>query len=144
MDVGYSQRLQKEIIFLFPGEMAVAPGRELLRTLDGPCLTLAIPDREAHIGGMFSFLFAAPPAGDDGRQAWFVALGEMELFFQDYVKLGGRRDRSSAVIFGGADAGKGSPRRRDAAYTLELLPPICIPRTLFCAASILPGRTVHC
>jgi chemotaxis protein CheD len=81
------------------GQFAVSadPG-EVLTTILGSCVAACLRDPVAGIGGMNHFLLP----GEIGRGGLRYGVNAMELLINELLKLGARRDRLEAKIFGGA------------------------------------------
>ncbi len=83
------------------GRFAVTDDRAMvLTTLLGSCVAACMYDPVAGVGGMNHFLLP----GDDGEEAEGLRYGvhAMELLVNGLLKLGARRDRLQAKLFGGA------------------------------------------
>lgn len=70
-----------------------------LCTLLGSCVAACIRDPVAGVGGMNHFLL---PEGREGSSSTSYGVNAMELLINDLLKLGARRDRLEAKLFGGA------------------------------------------
>ena len=83
------------------GEFAVGTDHELvISTLLGSCVSCCLWDCEAGVGGMNHMLLARPSAGASAHT--LSGINAMELLINELIKLGARRDRLSAKVFGGA------------------------------------------
>jgi chemotaxis protein CheD len=76
---------------------------EVLTTILGSCVAACIRDPLAGVGGMNHFLLPGE-AGSDGLR---YGVNAMELLVNGLLRLGGRRDRLEAKIFGGAQVMSG-------------------------------------
>lgn len=89
-----------------PGEFCVAEDGEVLVTVLGSCVAACLRDPLTGIGGMNHFMLpdAAPevisPSARYGTQA-------MELLINQLVRVGARRGRLEAKVFGGGAVLKG-------------------------------------
>ena len=104
------------------GQHAVSADPEVsISTVLGSCVACCLWDRIAGLGGMNHMLLAQRqrqnlPCDREGVNA-------MELLINDLLKLGARRDRLQAKVFGGASMGIGHTEigARNAAFTLGFL-----------------------
>ena len=73
----------------------------MLTTILGSCVAACLRDRVSGIGGMNHFLLPGGEkrSGDDGMR---YGVHAMELLVNNLLKLGARRDRLEAKLFGGA------------------------------------------
>jgi chemotaxis receptor (MCP) glutamine deamidase CheD len=72
----------------------------VIRTLLGSCVSAALVDPYARVGGMNHFLL---PTGVEDEQAGArYGINAMELLINEIMKLGGHRQRLVAKVFGGA------------------------------------------
>ncbi len=78
-------------------------------------------DEQTHIGGMNHFLL--PENTGSPIQVASFGVNAMELLINDMIKLGARRDRLQAKVFGGARmiAGLSDIGARNAQFILEFL-----------------------
>ncbi|MBY8966166.1 chemoreceptor glutamine deamidase CheD [Algiphilus sp. NNCM1] len=95
-------RLDARVIKILPGEHQALKarsrsGQPVLATTLGSCVAACIyEESDAGIGGMNHFLL---PSGDQASGRYGVYA--MELLINDVLKLGARRDRLRAKVFGG-------------------------------------------
>jgi chemotaxis protein CheD len=86
------------------GEHAVS--REpnvVMTTVLGSCVAACLHDPAAGVGGMNHFLLAEDASGVAvGEEAMRYGAFAMEVLINDLMKLGARRDRMQAWLFGGA------------------------------------------
>lgn len=118
----FDRHLEAETIKVLPGEYCVADGDMVLVTALGSCVTACIRDREKGIGGLNHFMLA--DVGNPSVQGRYGAHA-MALLINHLLKLGARRHRLEAKVFGGcrflaepASAGVG---KRSAGFVLEYL-----------------------
>lgn len=85
---------------ILPGEYFVTREEILLVTVLGSCVAACIRDTESGIGGMNHFMLP-----DDGRDALSSSARygtyAMEVLINHLIKLGARRHRMEAKVFGG-------------------------------------------
>lgn len=89
---------------LLPNEFYTTNEDMVLVTVLGSCVAACIQDRAAGIGGMNHFML--PDDGADVAQAASDAMRygayAMEVLINELIKMGGRRERLEAKVFGGA------------------------------------------
>ena len=91
----------ESFIHIVQGEYHVTDDPNLvLTTILGSCVAACIRDPQAGVGGMNHFLLPAGSARDGGGSLRF-GVHAMELLINDILRLGGRRDRLEAKLFGG-------------------------------------------
>jgi chemotaxis protein CheD len=94
---------------LLPGEFYVTRVAEAVTTVLGSCISACIRDLQLGVGGMNHFMLPEEAAGGSG--AWHAANGGVSTRYGSYameslvnalLKLGARRERLEAKLFGGA------------------------------------------
>lgn len=87
------------------GRLATTSPRDI-KTLLGSCVAACLYDPEAKVAGLNHFLLAAPRYARrmafTETEAGRYGINAMELLINDMVKLGARRSRLKAKVFGGA------------------------------------------
>ncbi len=84
------------------GEYAVANRDDaVISTLLGSCVACCLWDENAKAGGMNHLLLAGERVGS-GQGYDVAGVAEMELLINGIIKMGGRRERLQAKVFGGA------------------------------------------
>ncbi len=88
---------------IIQGEHAVsgAPGK-VYATILGSCVAACLHDPHAEVGGMNHFLLPGEIAGSRSLERDQYGVHLMELLVNDLMRLGARRDRLQAKLFGGA------------------------------------------
>lgn len=100
----YNHRLKATVEILHPGEYRSTRDAVVLSTVLGSCVSVVLTDAIGKIGGMNHFMLPGPAksdslfAGDSGK----YGLQAMELLINSMMKLGARRDRLRAKVFGGS------------------------------------------
>ena len=91
---------------LIQGECRVSDDpRVVLTTLLGSCVAVCLHDPKAGLGGMNHFLL---PSGGNARAGGErYGVNAMEILINDLLKMGARRSRLVAKLFGGAQLGDG-------------------------------------
>ncbi|MBW1741839.1 MAG: hypothetical protein JRJ47_00215 [Deltaproteobacteria bacterium] len=108
----YSEKLKKTLVMLRAGEYFATQDGEVLYTVLGSCIATCIYDAERKVGGMNHFLLPGMIHPDEmlscdvGRYGMYA----MELLIGELIKLGARRKKLKAKLFGG---GKVLTFRRD-------------------------------
>lgn len=74
---------------------------EVLTTILGSCIAACIRDPHAGVGGMNHFLL--PEGSGADKDARRFGVNAMEILINGLIKLGGRRERFEAKLFGGAN-----------------------------------------
>lgn len=127
---------ETRIIHVVQGDFRVSqkPGT-VLTTLLGSCVATCLSDPEANVGGMNHFLL---PGGNPGDSKHFrYGLYAMEILVNALLKLGARKNRLEAKLFGGATMHDGLGRigAANGAFALQFLSNEGIP----CVAKSLGG-----
>lgn len=96
----FDRGFDTEAVKVLPGEYFVTTTNVMMVTVLGSCVTACIRDPERGIGGMNHFMLAD---GGEGALAASARYGSyaMEILTNHLLKLGGRRDRLEAKVFGG-------------------------------------------
>lgn len=110
---------------ILPGEYFVSDQGMLLVTVLGSCVAACIRDTEAGIGGMNHFMLP----DDGGRDAVSTSARygtyAMEVLINHLLKMGARRNRLEAKVFGGgavlASLASSNVGTRNAEFVLEYL-----------------------
>ena len=101
----YSDKLKKTVIMLMAGDYLATENGEVLYTVVGSCIAACIYDKERKVAGMNHFLLPGMVRPDEmltsevGRYGMFA----MELLIGELIKLGARRERLRAKLFGGGN-----------------------------------------
>ncbi len=101
----HSHKLKKTVIMLMAGEYFATQNGEVLYTVVGSCVATCIYDRERKVAGMNHFLLPGMVRPDEmlscevGRYGMFA----MELLIGELTRLGARRERLQAKLFGGGN-----------------------------------------
>ena len=101
----YDRNFEVEAVKLLPGEYFASTTDLALVTVLGSCVSAYLYDQEKGIGGMNHFMLA----GDDSKSAASGVSGAsarygtfaMEVLINHLYKLGARRGRLAAKVFGG-------------------------------------------
>jgi chemotaxis protein CheD len=90
------------------GEHAVSRDPEtIFSTVLGSCVSACLHDPVALAGGMNHFLLPGEQASRKGREIERYGVYLMEVLINDLMKIGARRERLQAKLFGGANMVRG-------------------------------------
>ncbi len=92
----YDRKFETEAVKLLPGEYFATTSNLALVTVLGSCVSACLLDREKGIGGMNHFMLAE----GDGASARYGTFA-MEVLINHLYKLGARRGKLEAKVFGG-------------------------------------------
>ena len=107
----WEPRLNTYVVQVLPGELHVTEEDVVIATVLGSCVSACLRDRETGIGGMNHFML--PDEGKLlGAHGNISAGGRygvhaMELLINQILKLGGKRERLEAKVFGGGNVLQG-------------------------------------
>lgn len=100
----FDNHFSRRGVKLLPNEFYTTGEDMVLVTVLGSCVAACIHDRTAGIGGMNHFML--PDDGDQPAQAASESMRygafAMEVLINELIKMGGRRERFEAKVFGGA------------------------------------------
>lgn len=96
----FDRNFEIEAVKVLPGEYYVTTTNVLLVTVLGSCVSACIRDREKGIGGMNHFMLAGGDSNSLSASARYGTYA-MEILVNHLLKLGARRDRLEAKVFGG-------------------------------------------
>ncbi len=124
-------------ITVFQGEFRISGDPSVvLTTLLGSCVATCLFDPVVRVGGMNHFLLAAQPSGRTPSERY--GLYAMEVLINGLLKLGAKKSRLQAKLFGGAtmEGGMGHIGAANARFARDFLEREGIP----CTASSLGGH----
>lgn len=121
----YDRHFDAEAAKILPGEYFVSNQGMLLVTVLGSCVAACIRDVESGIGGMNHFMLpddgGRETAGTSARYGSYA----MEVLINHLLKLGARRNRLEAKVFGGgavmASLSSSNVGARNAEFVLKYL-----------------------
>lgn len=96
----YDRKFEHEAVKVLPGEYFVTSTNMLMVTVLGSCVSACIRDRDKGIGGMNHFMLADSDQGAISSSARYGTYA-MEILINHLLKLGARKDRLEAKVFGG-------------------------------------------
>ena len=99
----YDPHLRIDAVKVQPGEFYATDRDEPIVTVLGSCVAACLRDRESGVGGMNHFML--PRGHDDGPASASARYGvnAMELLINELIRLGARRGRLEAKVFGGGN-----------------------------------------
>jgi chemotaxis protein CheD len=112
---------------LLPGEYYVTTHPMVLVTVLGSCVAACIRDSQLGIGGMNHFMLPESVHEPDNPLSSSARYGSyaMEILINELIKLGARRNKLQAKVFGGGNVLRGftatNVGERNAAFVLEYL-----------------------
>ena len=94
----------RETVRIQPGEFFATDRDMSLVTVLGSCVAACVRDRESGIGGMNHFMLprSRGPAGPVSASARY-GVNAMELLINELIRLGARRAKLEAKVFGGGN-----------------------------------------
>jgi chemotaxis protein CheD len=124
--VYFDTTFQSKAARILPGEYHVTRDDMVIVTVLGSCVAACLRDPDSGIGGMNHFLLpdtasSRDAEGDSARYGSYA----MEVLINQIVKLGARRHRLEAKVFGGANVIPGMHQlnigQRNADFVLDFL-----------------------
>ena len=121
----FDRKFGLEAAKILPGEYFVSGDEALLVTVLGSCVAACIRDVDSGIGGMNHFMLpddaGKSSAGSSARYGTYA----MEVLINHLLKLGARRNRLEAKVFGGgavmASLASSNVGARNAEFVLDFL-----------------------
>lgn len=121
----FDRKFGLEAAKILPGEYFVSSDEALLVTVLGSCVAACIRDVDSGIGGMNHFMLpddgGQNSAGSSARYGTYA----MEVLINHLLKLGARRNRLEAKVFGGgavmASLASSNVGARNAEFVLDFL-----------------------
>ncbi len=102
----FDLHFNKNIVTIYPGEFWSSTGPEMISTVLGSCVSIALFDPIAGVGGMNHFMLARDTNMEiDGDNRLLGRFGEyaIEMLISDMEKKGAVLNRCSAKVFGGGN-----------------------------------------
>ncbi|MEW6982822.1 chemoreceptor glutamine deamidase CheD [Colwelliaceae bacterium 6471] len=122
----YDRIFEKEAVKILPGEYFATMQDTLIVTVLGSCVSVCLRDTTSGIGGMNHFLLP-----NDNSQNCFLSesarygVYAMEILINHLLKLGARKEKLEAKVFGGGNVLKGfttvNVGERNAEFVLDYL-----------------------
>lgn len=100
----FDRYFDRQATKILPDEYYATKEPEVIVTVLGSCVAACIRDKVSGIGGMNHFLLPLDGSAEPGKPTQSARYGAyaMELLINEVIKLGGRRERLEAKVFGGA------------------------------------------
>jgi len=123
----YDGQFGMEAAKLLPGEYYITAQPMVLVTVLGSCVAACIRDPQLNIGGMNHFMLPESVHEPDSPLSSSARYGTyaMEVLINELIKLGARRNKLQAKVFGGGNVLRGftatNVGERNAAFVLEYL-----------------------
>ena len=121
----YDRHFETEAAKILPGEYFVSNQGILLVTVLGSCVAACVRDVEAGIGGMNHFMLPDEGGRDTAGTSARYGSYAMEVLINHLLKLGARRNRLEAKVFGGgavmASLASSNVGARNAEFVLRYL-----------------------
>lgn len=136
----FDSALQTRAIKLLPADYLVTGQPVPLVTLLGSCVAACVYDTAVQLGGMNHFML---PDGTPGDVCARYGAHAMELVINDLLKLGARRSRLQAKVFGGGNVLRGFADpigTRNAEFVLDYLDAERIPIVAQDLGDIFPRK----
>lgn len=106
----FNSRFQKTVTIIHPGEYFATGDDEIISTVLGSCVAVALYDPARHVGGLNHFMLpgaldqSAGLVSETGKYGVFA----MEFLINELMKLGSKRRDLIAKVFGGGHVLRGS------------------------------------
>ena len=121
----YDPALDADVIKLLPAEWRVSSDPIALATVLGSCVAACIRDSDSGIGGMNHFMLPDDGGRDTVGTSARYGTYAMEVLINHLLKLGARRNRLEAKVFGGgavlASLASSNVGARNAEFVLDFL-----------------------
>jgi len=121
----YDRSFQAEAAKILPGEYFVSDQGMLLVTVLGSCVAACIRDVETGIGGMNHFMLPDDGGRDTVGSSARYGTYAMEVLINHLFKMGAKRNRLEAKVFGGgavlASLASSNVGARNAEFVLDYL-----------------------
>lgn len=107
MNTYFDNHFNKKIVTIYPGEFYSSTESEMISTVLGSCISIALFDPENKIGGLNHFMLAKDNSVEDERESnrLMGKFGEyaMELLIKDVLAKGANFKNLQAKVFGGSN-----------------------------------------
>jgi chemotaxis protein CheD len=121
----YDRNFQADAAKILPGEYFVSDSGVLLVTVLGSCVAACIRDTESGVGGMNHFMLPDDGGRDTVGASARYGTYAMEVLINHLLKMGARRNRLEAKVFGGgavlASLASSNVGAKNAEFVLEYL-----------------------
>ena len=106
MNTYFDSHFNKKIVTIYPGEYYASAGPEMISTVLGSCISIALFDDEKKIGGINHFMLARDTSLDEDTEKKLMGkFGEyaIDLLIKDLVSKGASVANLNAKVFGGSN-----------------------------------------
>ena len=106
MNKYFDSHFNKEIVTIYPGEYYASSGPEMISTVLGSCISIALFDEENKIGGINHFMLARDTSLDQAQGEQLMGkFGEyaIDLLINDLKAKGASIKNLQAKVFGGSN-----------------------------------------
>lgn len=121
----FDRHFDLEAAKILPGEYFVTNKGMLLVTVLGSCVSACVRDTDSGIGGMNHFMLPDDGGRDSNGSSARYGIYAMEILINHLLKMGARRNRLEAKVFGGgavmASLSSSNVGARNAEFVLEFL-----------------------
>lgn len=123
----YDRHFDRHAVKILPGEYFVTNGDKIIVTVLGSCVAVCLRDKVSGVGGMNHFLLPSDSSNETGLLSESARYGvyAMELLINHLLKMGARRSRMEAKVFGGGSVLRGlkvnNIGQRNVEFVLEYL-----------------------
>lgn len=121
----YDRNFQADAAKILPGEYFVSATGILLVTVLGSCVAACIRDADSGVGGMNHFMLPDDGGRDTVGASARYGTYAMEVLINHLLKMGARRNRLEAKVFGGgavlASLASSNVGTKNAEFVLEYL-----------------------
>lgn len=121
----YDRNFKADAAKILPGEYYVSDAGMLLVTVLGSCVAACIRDVDSGIGGMNHFMLPDDGGRDKVGSSARYGTYAMEVLINHLLKMGGRRNRLEAKVFGGgavlSSLSSSNVGARNAEFVLDFL-----------------------
>jgi chemotaxis protein CheD len=102
----YNNKIKAEMTSILPGEFYASSKSEIIYTILGSCISVALFDSKLKIGGMNHFMLPGSEKNNGifyKNQSGRYGINAMELLINSMLKLGAMKSRFTAKVFGGSN-----------------------------------------
>src|SRR5574344_514284 len=105
MNTYFDMHFNRDIVIIYPGEFYTTKKDEIISTVLGSCVAIALFDTKKQFGGMNHFMLAKDSKLTAGTADLMGRFGEyaLELLINDMLKNGSMKKDLTAKVFGGSN-----------------------------------------
>ncbi len=103
MTAQFSQRYEKRLVTIHPGELYVSSEDEIIATLLGSCVAVCLHDNEKKISGMNHYMLEGKLSGsfNNFESTNKHAFHSLAMLIKEMLKHGCKKENITAKVFGG-------------------------------------------